>query len=109
MALLALAIWYIKNQERPVYVIDFETWQPPESWRLTQEQLMTIMKNQGCFTQESLDFLERMLKQSGVGPKTAWPPGILKCLNGEKSDRSTEVSSSSSSSLTTTTTTTATT
>lgn len=90
MTLLALAIWYIKNRERPVYVIDFETWQPPESWRLTQEQLMTIMKNQNCFNEESLAFLEKMLKQSGVGPKTAWPPGILKCLNGEKSDRSTE-------------------
>jgi len=90
MALLALAIWYLKNREKPVYVIDFQCWQPPESWRLTQEQLMKIMKNQGCFTNESLEFLERMLKQSGVGPKTAWPPGILKCLNGDKSDRSAE-------------------
>jgi len=92
MALLALAIWYIKNQEKPVYVIDFQCWQPPESWRLTQEQLMKIMKSQGCFTNESLEFLERMLKQSGVGPKTAWPPGIIKCLDGEKSDRSAEAS-----------------
>lgn len=90
MALLALAIWYLKNREKPVYVIDFQCWQPPESWRLTQEQLMKIMKNQGCFTNESLEFLERMLKQSGVGPKTAWPPGILKCLDGDKSDRSAE-------------------
>ena len=50
------------------------------------------MRNQKCFTEESLKFQERMLVQSGVGPSTAWPPGIVKCLNDPtiKSDRSAE-------------------
>jgi hypothetical protein len=73
--------------------------------QLTSEELMTIMKAQGCFTEDSLAFLERMLSQvisiyahlpdhachyvtvilihtlvisqSGCGPSTAWPPGML--------------------------------
>ena len=29
---------------------------------------------------DSISFSERMVKQSGVGPKTAWPPGIVRVL-----------------------------
>lgn len=91
MALLALLIWYIRNKEKPVYVLDFTTFEPPDEWKKSDVEIMQIMKNQGCFTQESLDFLERMLQQSGVGPKTAWPPGIIQCIEpGVSSDRSAE-------------------
>ena len=51
---------------------------------------MQIMKFQDCFTDESLDFLSRMLQQSGVGPSTAWPPGTVQCLEGKRADTSAE-------------------
>jgi|TARA_B110000090_G_scaffold16322_1_gene16309 3-ketoacyl-CoA synthase len=44
---------------------------------------MKIMRAQNCFTEESLIFLAKMLKNSGCGPSTAWPPGIVKCLSGD--------------------------
>lgn len=78
--------------ENPVYLIDFSTFEPPASWKVSPEQLMELMKFQNCYTQESLDFMERMLKQSGVGPSTAWPPGIVQCLEGKKIDQSVEAS-----------------
>jgi hypothetical protein len=90
MAMLAALIWYATHREKPVYLLDFCTFEPPESWKLTAEQLMTIMRAQGCFTEESLDFLARMLKQSGCGPATAWPPGTVQCLQGLPADRSAE-------------------
>ena len=90
MALVALLLWYIKNTAKPVYLVDFETFQPPEDWKLTHDELMEIMRLQGCFTEDSLTFLRRMLEQSGVGNSTAWPPGTTQCLKGLKADRSAE-------------------
>ena len=84
MALLCIAVWFITSREKPIYLVDFTTFEPPESWRLSSEQILQILKAQGCFTEESLSFMERMLKQSGVGPKTAWPPTITCCLKGKR-------------------------
>lgn len=90
MAIVALGIWYLNHREKPIFLLDFSTWEPPEDWKITPEQTVEILKAQGCFTDESIEFQERMLKQSGCGPKTAWPPGIVRCLKGEKQDHSVE-------------------
>ena len=90
MSIFALLLWYITRKEQPVYLLDFSCFEPPADWKVSQEQLMQIMKFQGCFTEESLDFLSRMLQQSGVGPSTAWPPGTVQCLEGKVADTSAE-------------------
>jgi len=90
MVLLALIIWYITRREKPVYLLDFSTFEPPESWKVSYDDLIEIMRRQECFTEESIDFMNRMLERSGCGPSTAWPPGILQCLQGKKADRSVE-------------------
>ena len=90
MTIVAIIIWYLTYKEKPVYLIDFSTFEPPSSWKLTAEQLLTIMRSQGCFSDESIEFLSRMLSQSGCGPSTAWPPGTVQCLEGKPADRSAE-------------------
>mmetsp|Transcript_33325 Transcript_33325/g.31789 ORF Transcript_33325/g.31789 Transcript_33325/m.31789 type:complete len:537 (+) Transcript_33325:76-1686(+) len=90
MLISALVIWYISQRDKPVYLMDFAVFEPPEDWKLNHDELMDIMGKQGCFTEDSLNFLSRMLQQSGVGPATAWPPGITKCLTGAPADRSAE-------------------
>jgi len=90
MALAALFIWYLSTREKAVYLMDFATFEPPESWKVSYEDLLEIMRKQECFTEESIDFMSRMLERSGCGPSTAWPPGILQCLQGKKADRSVE-------------------
>ena len=73
---------------KQVLLIDFACFEPPESWKVSHEQLMHMMRAQNVFTEESLEFLSRMLTQSGCGPSTAWPPGITKCLKDQPADRS---------------------
>lgn len=92
MILLALVLWYINYREKSVYLLDFATFEPPEDWRVSPEQFVQILRSQGDYTEESIAFQERMLHQSGCGPKTAWPPGILRCLDGLPADYSTEAS-----------------
>jgi hypothetical protein len=91
-ALLAGLVWYASHRVSPVYLIDFTTFKPPSNWRLTAEELLEAMKRQGSFTEESMTFMSRMLQQSGVGPATAWPPGMTRVLNGESPDESVEMS-----------------
>lgn len=76
-------VWYLARHHQPVYLVDFVTFEPPESWRLTHKQLMTCMRRQRCFTEESISFLKRILEKSGTGQRTAWPPGITQCLKNE--------------------------
>lgn len=95
--ILALGAWIVR-MDRPVYLMSFSTWKAPESWKLTHDEIVDTMRRQGCFTEESLSFLRRILERSGTGQATAWPPGIVRCLeddeNGKplKADRSMEAS-----------------
>lgn len=73
IALLAVVFWYLTHRDN-VYLIDFTTFDAPDDWKLSYEQLVEAMKLQGCYTEDSLTFMEKMLKNSGTGPKTAWPP-----------------------------------
>ena len=77
---------YFLHRDKAVYVLDFTTFEPPESWKLSQAEILEILRREGTFTEESLAFQERMLAQSGVGPATAWPPGIVKVLRGPDLD-----------------------
>ncbi|GAB5032385.1 3-ketoacyl-synthase 11-like [Nannochloropsis oceanica] len=78
--LFILGLWWVTNKHRPIYLVNFATYKPPQSWKVSQSDVMEIMKRKGCFTEKSLEFMERILTNSGTGPSTAWPPGILKLL-----------------------------
>jgi 3-ketoacyl-CoA synthase len=90
---LVVAAWYMKKQN-PVYLLSFATFKAPESWKLSHQQICEIMRRQKCFTQDSIEFMEKILERSGTGQATAWPPGIVQCLESEsvKADRSVEAS-----------------
>ena len=89
-ALVLLVMYWFIHQEKPVYLVAFSTFKAPDSWKLSHEQSMQIMRRQNCFTDESLAFLKKILERSGTGQATAWPPGITRCLESENtpSDRS---------------------
>lgn len=48
------------------------------------------MRVQNAYTEESLEFMKRLLATSGVGPKTAWPPSMTRCLEGHPHDDTAE-------------------
>lgn len=97
-AILATGIllWYLGTKEKTVYLLDFATFEPPASWKFKPETILEMLKLQGCYTQESIEFQERMLKQSGCGDSTSWPPGIARCLEGLPQDCSAEAARSES-------------
>ena len=90
MALIALFIWYVNHREKPIYLLDFSCFEPPDDWRLSPDELLKIMRFQNVFTEESIEFLGKLLERSGCGPKTAWPPSIIRCLKNLPADRSVE-------------------
>lgn len=85
-----VVVGWIVRMDNPVYLLAFSTFKAPESWKVTQEQIVEMMRRQNCFTEESLAFMARMLSRSGTGQATAWPPGIVQCLEGKETDRSIE-------------------
>ena len=83
---------YLARMDKAVYLIDFVTFEPPSSWKVSHDQIMEMMRHQNCFTTDSLDFMQRILGRSGTGQATAWPPGITQCLDGKPTDNSVEAS-----------------
>ena len=49
--------------DNPVYLLDFATFEPPSSWKVSHEQILQMMKNQNCFNEESLSFMGRILSR----------------------------------------------
>lgn len=91
--ILAIAA-YLVRRDNPIYVLAFATFKAPEEWKVNYEQIIEMMRRKECFTQESLNFMQRILDRSGTGPATAWPPGIVQSLTREdkKADQSIEAS-----------------
>lgn len=85
--ILVVSVWMFRR-DSPIYMLSFETFKAPDDWKCNQDEIMEMMKRQNCFTQESLNFLRRILDRSGTGPATAWPPGITKCLKPREDDPS---------------------
>jgi predicted naringenin-chalcone synthase len=81
LALLVGAYWM--RQQRPVYLLSFATFQAPDSWKVSHAQIVEMLRRQNCFTPDALDFMARILERSGTGQSTAWPPGIVQCLQGD--------------------------
>eukprot|EP00986_Skeletonema_menzelii_P014695 scaffold10026_cov187-Skeletonema_menzelii.AAC.5 len=80
--------WIVLN-DNPTYMLSFSTFKAPEHWKVSHPQIIQMMKNQKCFTDDSIKFMERLLERSGTGQSTAWPPGIVQCLEeGKETDRS---------------------
>ena len=84
---LLLGIVFMRRQN-PVYLLSFATFKAPDSWKVSHAQLGEILRRQGVFNEESLKFMDRILERSGTGQATAWPPGIVQCLDGKPADRS---------------------
>lgn len=76
-------LYWIAKMDDPLYLMAFATFKAPESWKLSHEQLMECMRKQNTFTEESLTFMRKLLVRSGTGQSTAWPPGIVQCLEGK--------------------------
>ena len=88
-AVVLVVMAWLLRMDNPIYLLSFATFKAPDSWKVSQAQIVEMMRRQECFTEDSLGFMERLLERSGTGQSTAWPPGIVQCLeDGKKTDRS---------------------
>lgn len=87
-ALVLVVMGVILTNDKPIYMLAFSTFKAPDSWKVSHAEIIQMMKNQNCFTDDSINFMSRMLERSGTGQSTAWPPGIVQCLHGKETDRS---------------------
>ena len=82
--LLILCISFLFRRSRSIYLVDFVTFDPPDDWKVTKEQLVTILRNAGhqrqSFDEPDVTFMEKVLANSGTGEATAWPPSMIKVI-----------------------------
>lgn len=90
--LVLVVIGVIITNDKPIYLMAFTTFKAPDSWKVSHAEIVQMMKNQNCFTEDSIKFMARLLERSGTGQSTAWPPGIVQCLHDKPADRSIEAS-----------------
>lgn len=81
----ALCVWMLwaRFGAKAVYLVDFSVFEPPQSWRVTQEEIAEVVRMHSCFTPESIEFQQKILARSGTGQGTAWPPGTVHMLRPE--------------------------
>lgn len=77
--ILVVGAWFVRR-DNPIYVLGFATFKAPDDWKCSHDEIAEMMRRQKCFTQESLNFMKRILDRSGTGQATAWPPGIVKSM-----------------------------
>ena len=82
---LIMVIALLLRRKRSVYLLDFALFEPPASWKLTQSEIIDVCRNvgklekTGSFADADLEFMTKVLSNSGTGEATAWPPGLSGC------------------------------
>lgn len=71
---LPYLLW--KNLSRQVYLIDFMIYEGNEKFSVTRESFMMYMRGVRSYTQESIDFQQRIILNSGLGNSTNYPPAL---------------------------------
>lgn len=82
---LLTGLAYLLRRKSAVYLLDFSLFEPPEEWKVSQAELMALLRSigeaRGSYDESDLAFMEKVLGNSGTGDKTAWPPGIVRCAD----------------------------
>jgi len=82
--LVLVVLVFFVRMDNPLYLLSFATFQAPDSWKVSHDEIIEVMKCQQIYTEDSLEFMKRLLVRSGTGQSTAWPPGIVQCLETGK-------------------------
>jgi len=90
--LILIVMGWIMRRDNPVYLLSFATYKAPDSWKVSHEQIIEILRRLGCYNEDSISFMKRLLERSGTGQTTAWPPGIVQVLDGKPRESSNDAS-----------------
>jgi 3-ketoacyl-CoA synthase len=73
---LAVFIVYLVRKPFPVYLIDYAVYYGRDDNKVIPHEFIYRSRMAGFFTDESMDFQEKLLFRTGLGPETYFPPGI---------------------------------
>jgi len=71
-----LTRYYVMPGTSTVYLVDFKAFQAPDSWKCSTERYF-ITGDHFKFSPELQEFQMKMLRNSGLGEGTSFPPGRL--------------------------------
>ncbi|KAI3973175.1 hypothetical protein MKX01_020910 [Papaver californicum] len=72
---------YFMSKPKPIYLIDFACYRPPDDLKVTKEQFIEKARSSGKFDEESLQFQRRILQNSGIGDETYIPKVVMSSEN----------------------------
>lgn len=70
---------YIMTRPRPVYLIDYSCYKPPDALKAPHHRFMHHSRLTGDFDEGSLEFQRKILERSGLGDETYFPEA-MHCL-----------------------------
>eukprot|EP00249_Psilotum_nudum_P025621 c30326_g1_i1 orf=187-1698(-) len=70
------ATYCSRLKSRPVYLVDYACFRPPDSWRTPSAAFMEHSQLSGMYDEKSLLFQRKILERSGLGEQTALPPAM---------------------------------
>ena len=73
LIILALGLYLIRAKSKPVYLVDFACYKPPDSLRVPEAHFLEYAETANFFNQESKDFQEKLLLRSGIGCESCMP------------------------------------
>ncbi|KAI3708062.1 hypothetical protein L2E82_37090 [Cichorium intybus] len=61
---------YLMSRPRPVYLVDYSCYRPPDNLKVKFHVFMEKSKLQGGFNESALEFQRKILERSGLGEET---------------------------------------
>eukprot|EP01018_Ginkgo_biloba_P036939 Gb_20857 [translate_table: standard] len=74
--LVFIATVYFMSRPRPIYLVDYSCYRPPESYRVPFSTFIEHSRLFKYFDQKSLDFQMKILERSGLSEETCLPPAL---------------------------------
>jgi 3-ketoacyl-CoA synthase len=75
--LVTVLVVYLTRLPQPVYLIDIQTFKPPEHLEVSTERFMDATTRVKAFDEQEVDFQRRLLGRSGIGERSGFPSSIL--------------------------------
>lgn len=75
-ALLLAALVYFSSRPSRVYLIDFACFRPDDDRKVSREYFIGNSRLAGVFTDENLEFQQKILERSGLGQETYFPRAV---------------------------------
>ncbi|XP_020588155.1 3-ketoacyl-CoA synthase 11-like [Phalaenopsis equestris] len=74
--LVFLSTLYFLSRPSPVYLLNFACYKPEEACKCSRQTFMDCSKSRGSFTEENLEFQQKILERSGLGESTYLPKAV---------------------------------